>query len=357
MKALAVHAASAASVAGPVVRPAPSAIRVRGLCARYGDHVAVDALDLEVAAGACVGLLGPNGAGKTTTLEILEGLRRPAAGLVELCGTTWEADEAALRRRTGAVLQETRFQDRLTVAETVRLFRSFYPSGLSVGDALQLVDLAGEARRRVGALSGGQRQRLAIATAVVGDPEILFLDEPTVGLDPISRKRLWGLIGELRRRGATIVLSTHYLAEAEALCDRVFILDRGRLVAEGAPRELGGSSGPVTVAVRASRPLARAALERLPAVRRVLAAGASCSLELDSLHAFLPALLALVERSGATLLDLTTERASLEDVFVRLTDGGGLLRAPGPDRGVGQAREARSGVAPATRARKARGKQ
>jgi len=320
--ALAIHAASATSVAGPVVRAVPLAIRVRSLSARHGDQVAVDRLDMEVAAGACVGLLGPNGAGKTTTLEILEGLRRPTSGLVELLGTTWQLDPAGLRRRTGAVLQETRFQDRLTVAETVRLFRSFYPSGPAVDDLLRLVDLAGDAGRRVGALSGGQRQRLAIATAVVGDPEILFLDEPTVGLDPISRKRLWGLIGELRRRGATIVLSTHYLAEAEALCDRVLILDRGRLVAEGAPRELGRAGGPVTIELRVSRPLARAALERMPAVRRVLADGAECSLELESLHAFLPALLALIERSGAILLDISTEHASLEDVFVRLTDGG-----------------------------------
>jgi ABC-2 type transport system ATP-binding protein len=210
------------------------------------------------------------------------------------------------------------------VAETVRLFRSFYRSGLAVEDALCLVDLAGEAGRRVGALSGGQRQRLAIATAVVGGPELLFLDEPTVGLDPISRKRLWSLIGELKQRGTTIVLSTHYLAEAEALCDRVAILDRGRLVGEGAPRDLTRpAAGPVRVAIRASRPLGRAALERLPAVRRVITAGAESELELDSLHAFLPALLALLDRTGATLLDCSTTRATLEDVFVRLTDGGG----------------------------------
>ena len=302
---------------------APAAIRLRALRACYGEHVAVEGLDLEVAAGTCVGLLGPNGAGKTTTLEILEGLREPSGGSVEILGTTWQADPAGLRRRTGAVLQETRFQDRLTVAETVRLFRSFYPAGLAVDDALELVDLEGEADRRVGALSGGQRQRLAIATAVVGEPDVLFLDEPTVGLDPVSRRRLWALIGELRARGTTIVLSTHYLAEAEAVCDRVAILDRGRLVAAGAPRDLGRpAAGPVRLAIRASRPLARGALERLPAVRRVLAAGADCELELDSLHAFLPALLALLERVGATLLECSTARASLEEVFVRLTTDG-----------------------------------
>jgi ABC-2 type transport system ATP-binding protein len=322
MTALAVRAASASSVAGPVLRPAPAAIRIRALRAVYGDHVAVESLDLEVAAGSCVGLLGPNGAGKTTTLEILEGLRSPAAGEVEILGTTWRADPAGLRRRTGAVLQDTRFQDRLTVAETVRMFRSFYPAGLAVDEALELVDLAGDARRRVGALSGGQRQRLAIATAVVGAPEVLFLDEPTVGLDPISRMRLWSLVGELRRRGTTIVVSTHYLAEAEALCDRVAILDRGRLVAEGAPRDLARpAAGPVRVSVRTSRPLSRSALERLPAVRRVVVAGADSDLELDSLHAFLPALLALLDRIGATLLDCSTTRATLEDVFVRLTGG------------------------------------
>ena len=312
----------AVATAGPAA--APAAIRLRGMRASYGDHIAIEHLDLEVEAGSCVGLLGPNGAGKTTTLEILEGLKRPAAGTVEILGTTWEADPAGLRRRTGAVLQDTRFQDRLTVAETVRLFRSFYPAGLAVDEALDLVDLAGDARRRVGALSGGQRQRLAIATAVVGGPELLFLDEPTVGLDPISRKRLWALIGELRQRGTTIVLSTHYLAEAEALCDRVAILDRGRLVAEGTPRDLARpAAGPLRVTVRASRPLAEAALLRLPAVRRVQADGADCELELDSLHAFLPALIALCDRVGARLLDVSTARTSLEDVFVRLTDGEG----------------------------------
>ena len=313
---------SAAAAAGPMAGDPPAAFRLCGMRAVYGVHVAVEHLDLEVEVGACLGLLGPNGAGKTTTLEILEGLRRPAAGTVEILGTTWQADPAGLRRKTGAVLQDTRFQDRLTVAETVRLFRSFYPAGLAVDEALDLVDLAGEAHRRVGALSGGQRQRLAIATAVVGAPELLFLDEPTVGLDPISRKRLWALIGELRRRGATIVLSTHYLAEAEALCDRVAILDRGRLVAEGAPRDLvPPAAGPVRVTVRASRPLAGAALARLPAVRRVHAAGAECELEVDSLHAFLPALVALCDRVGATLLDCSTARASLEDVFDRLAEG------------------------------------
>ena len=315
----------AVATAGTEARTAPAAIRLSGMRATYGAEVAVEHLDLEVEAGSCVGLLGPNGAGKTTTLEILEGLQRPAAGAVEILGTTWEADPVGLRRRTGAVLQDTRFQDRLTVAETVRLFRSFYPTGLAVDEALDLVDLAGEARRRVCVLSGGQRQRLAIATAVVGAPELLFLDEPTVGLDPISRKRLWALIGELRRRGATIVLSTHYLAEAEALCDRVAILDRGRLVAEGTPRDLARpAAGPVRVTLRASRPLAEAALARLPAVRRVRSAGADCELEHDSLHAFLPAVVALCDRVGATLLDCSTARTSLEDVFVRLTDGEAL---------------------------------
>ena len=218
------------------------AIRVEGLSKRYpgrdGPVDAVNGLDLEVRAGECFGLLGPNGAGKTTTVEILEGLTPPTSGEVEVLGLRWRDDESRLRERIGVTLQETRFPERQTVCELVRLFRSFYREGLEPDEALRRVGLEGKAHAFVETLSGGQRQRLAVAIALVGDPELLFLDEPTTGLDPQSRRQLWDVIRDLRGRGRTIVLTTHYMDEAERLCDRVAIIDHGKVIALGSPAEL-----------------------------------------------------------------------------------------------------------------------
>jgi ABC-2 type transport system ATP-binding protein len=223
------------------------ALRCIDLHKRYGDVVAVDGLSLDVRRGECFGLLGPNGAGKTTTIEILEGLLAPDAGDAEVLGLRWATDAAQLRQRLGIQLQETQLAEKLTVRETVRLFRSFYDRGHGVDEVMRLVGLESKARSWVNKLSGGQKQRLAIACALVGEPDLLFLDEPTTGLDPQSRRQLWDLLLEFRRQGRTILLTTHYMDEAEVLCDRVAIVDRGRVIAQGTPRDLIASLGEARV--------------------------------------------------------------------------------------------------------------
>src|ERR1044071_1706582 len=217
------------------------ALFVRQLRKHYGDVRAVDGLDLSGAPGECCGLLGPNGAGKTTTIEICEGLLAADSGDVELLGLRWDRDEKELRQRLGIQLQETELAAKLTVEETVRLFRSFYSRGRSVDDVIRLVQLDEKRTARIGKLSGGQRQRVALACAIVGDPDLLFLDEPTTGLDPQSRRQLWDLITEFKSLGRTILLTTHYMDEAQILCDRVAVVDHGKVMQLGTPRDLIGS--------------------------------------------------------------------------------------------------------------------
>jgi ABC-2 type transport system ATP-binding protein len=212
-----------------------AAIEIKGLVKRYGKLVAVDGIDLTVEAGECFGLLGPNGAGKTTAVEVMEGLRPPDAGTVRILGRGWGRRDHLLRQRLGIALQETQFVDRLTVLETVRLFRSFYVEGRSPEDILAAVGLTEKGGTWVVKLSGGQRQRLALACALVGSPELLFLDEPTTGLDPTSRRGIWDLVEAFRAAGGTVLLTTHYMEEAERLCQRVAIMDQGRILTEGAP--------------------------------------------------------------------------------------------------------------------------
>src|SRR4051812_45447698 len=226
----------------PPATSAP-ALLVQDLRKRYGDVKAVDGLDLSVASGECFGLLGPNGAGKTTTIEICEGLLAPDSGEVSVLGMTWDRNERELRQRLGVQLQETQLSEKLTVVETLRLFRSFYRAGSDVDQVIARVQLEEKRNARVGKLSGGQKQRLALACSIVGDPDLLFLDEPTTGLDPQSRRQLWDLIGEFRATGRTTVLTTHYMDEAEILCDRVAIVDHGKVIALGSPRQLIGSLG------------------------------------------------------------------------------------------------------------------
>src|SRR5712691_5116326 len=220
-----------------------SALRVHHLRKAYKDVVAVDGLNLEVQAGECFGLLGPNGAGKTTTVEICEGLTAPDSGDVEVLGQRWSSNAAQLRQRLGIQLQDTQLSEKLTVFETVRLFRSFFRQGAEASEVISRVQLEEKHKSRVGDLSGGQKQRLALACALVGDPDFLFLDEPTTGLDPQARRQLWELIEEFKRSGRTILLTTHYMDEAERLCDRVAIIDHGKEIALGTPRELIASIG------------------------------------------------------------------------------------------------------------------
>jgi ABC-2 type transport system ATP-binding protein len=217
------------------------ALQVRQLRKAFKDVVAVDGLDLDVHPGECFGLLGPNGAGKTTTIEICEGLTEPDSGEVRVLGRTWKDDEVWLRQRLGIQLQDTQLTDKLSVTETLALFRSFFHQGPSVDEAIALVQLGEKKRARVGTLSGGQKQRLAIACALVGAPDLLFLDEPTTGLDPQARRQLWGLITDLKASGRTILLTTHYMDEAEQLCNRVAIMDHGKVIALGSPDELMAS--------------------------------------------------------------------------------------------------------------------
>lgn len=297
-----------------------TAVRCRGLVKRYADVVAVNGLDLEIRRGECFGLLGPNGAGKTTTIEILEGLTQADQGEVEILGTTWEKDAPELRERMGISLQETQLTEKLTVAETVRLFRSFYKEGRDPDEVLSQLSLDEKKTARVGKLSGGQKQRLAVACALVGDPDVLFLDEPTTGLDPQSRLQLWQQVMDFRAGGGTVLLTTHYMDEAERLCDRVAIVDHGKVIALGTPAELIASLHAANVIEFASEPeIPEEVLRELPGVTEPHRRGPNWSLPVESLAVSVPALLALVERQGARLVNLGTHRATLEDLFVALT--------------------------------------
>jgi ABC-2 type transport system ATP-binding protein len=307
------------------------AVSVHGLRKRYADVVAVDGLDLEIGTGECFGLLGPNGAGKTTTIEICEGLTSPDEGEVVILGRRWATDERALRERLGIQLQETQLAEKLTVAETVRLFRSFYARGRSVGDVIRLVQLDEKRDGRVGKLSGGQKQRLAIACSIVGDPDLLFLDEPTTGLDPQSRRQIWDLVEEFKATGRTILLTTHYMDEAERLCDRVAIVDHGKVIALGTPRDLIASLGAEHVVEfvlahadeNGGRELTASVLGALDGVRSARpadgAANGAWELRVGELHRTVPALLAELSRRQLQLAELRTHSATLEDVFVHLT--------------------------------------
>jgi ABC-2 type transport system ATP-binding protein len=302
----------------PSVDPA---IQVRGLVRRYADVIAVNGLDLEIRSGECFGLLGPNGAGKTTTMEILEGLNRPDEGDVRVLGQRWTGGaDRALRQRLGIQLQETKLQDKLTVLETIELFRSFYRQGPAPVEVMRRVGLEEKPHAWVVKLSGGQRQRLSLACALVNDPELLFLDEPTTGLDPQSRRQLWDLIEAFREHGGTTLLTTHYMDEAERLCDRVAIMDHGRVIALGTPAELISSLGAEhVVEFSIEGTLEFGGVERLPSVRQARREAAGVALIVGEPHIAVPALLAELARQGVELQRLTTHHATLEDVFVSMT--------------------------------------
>jgi ABC-2 type transport system ATP-binding protein len=296
------------------------AIKVRGLVHKYGDVIAVNGIDIDVAEGQCFGLLGPNGAGKTTTVEILEGLLTPTSGEVSILGHSWKGDANAIRQRLGIALQETTLADRLTVREIVRLFRSFHDRGADPDAVIATAGLTDKNDAWVMKLSGGQKQRLAIACALVGDPDLLFLDEPTTGLDPQARRDLWEVVGDVVRRGRTCLLTTHYMEEAERLCHRVATMDKGRIIAEGTPAELIGRLGGSQVLEFGSAPgMGADALNGLPGVREARHVLDRWRLTVDAAHEAVPALLERLKEHGNELTALSTHQASLDDVFVSLT--------------------------------------
>lgn len=300
----------------------PPALWISGLRKRYGEVVAVDGLDLSVARGECFGLLGPNGAGKTTTIEICEGLTAPDEGEVRVLGLTHRDHARELRGRIGISLQETQLAEKLTVEETVALFHSFYPRRRAVSGVIDAVQLGEKRRARVGQLSGGQRQRLALACALVGDPELFFLDEPTTGLDPQSRRQLWELIEGFKAEGRTVLLTTHYMDEAERLCDRVGIVDHGRIIALGTPAQLIGSLGSEHVLefrLDGGSLVEEADLAAIPGVSQVRRADDRYQLEVTRIHQTVPQILATLRDRQTALAELRTHSATLEDVFVHLT--------------------------------------
>jgi ABC-2 type transport system ATP-binding protein len=303
---------------------APPAIECRALTKTWPGKPPVEAvrgIDLTIEQGICFGVLGPNGAGKTTTIEICEGLQTATSGEALVLGRSWAMHGNEIREQIGVSLQETRLSEKLTVLETLTLFRSFYQSGADPAEVLARVSLTDKSHAKIRELSGGQKQRVAVATALVGNPRLLFLDEPTTGLDPQSRRELWKIIADFREAGGTILLTTHYMDEAERLCDRVAIFDKGRILAVDSPRNLIrdlGAEHVVAFTVSGTLPAdADAAFgSQLPGVISARMEADHRCLSVREPHLAIPALLTLIAEHGLTLTSLSTRQASLEDVFV-----------------------------------------
>jgi ABC-2 type transport system ATP-binding protein len=300
--------------------PTP-AIRCRSLVKRYGKNTAVAGVDLTVETGECLGLLGPNGAGKTTTVEMIEGLQRPDEGSIELFGLAWgQGRDREIKERFGVQLQDTQLADKLTVAEVLALFRSFYPKGRSVDELIDVLALRDERDKQYFKLSGGQKQRVAVGSALVGDPELLFLDEPTTGLDPRARRSLWGIVEKYREQGRTVLITTHYMEEAAALCDRIAVMDQGKIIATGTPRSLVDGLGMVQfVEFEVLKPLDEVALGALPSVASLVSRGQHYRLRIERSLAALSAVLDELARQGVQPVGLSTHQATLDDVFLHLT--------------------------------------
>ncbi|MSR19768.1 MAG: ABC transporter ATP-binding protein [Gemmatimonadetes bacterium] len=302
----------------------PPAVRATGLVKRFGALTAVDGLDLVLERGTCLALLGPNGAGKTTTIEMLEGLQRPDAGEIEILGRAWASDPDGIRERIGVQLQETRLTEKVTVHETLRLFRSFYREGRDLAEVLEVVGLTDKRNARVETLSGGQHQRLSLACALVSRPELLFLDEPTTGLDPQARRRVWEIVEGFKNAGGTVLLTTHYMEEAERLADDVVIVDAGKIIAHGSPAAVIGSLQAESIVEIHPKDgsgdrLLDAALLALPGVGEVRREGSSLTLVVTDTQASVGALLGHLTTVGVELESLRTHSPTLEDVFVALT--------------------------------------
>lgn len=289
---------------------------------------AVCGLSLEVLRGECFGLLGPNGAGKTTTIEIMEGLLAPSSGEVRILGLSWGANDNEIRQRIGISLQETKLAEKVTVKETLTLFRSFYRKGRDPNEVMNLVALEEKKDTFVEKLSGGQRQRLAVATSLVGDPDLLFLDEPTTGLDPASRRQIWDIIQKFQGSGGTVLLTTHYMDEAQRLCTRVGIVNQGKMIALGGPDELIHAYGGQHIVdfslepqFADSVPLEKLTeqLSAITSVKAIHVVDSHFVLSVSELHVVLPMIFDSINHSGFRLTNLFTREPSLEDVFVRLT--------------------------------------
>jgi ABC-2 type transport system ATP-binding protein len=300
------------------------ALRLIGLQKRYEDVVAVDGIDLEIERGECFGLLGPNGAGKTTTVEMCEGLTAPDGGSIELFGMRWGAGgDDALRQRIGVQLQETQLADKLTVFETLRLFRSFYPKGRDIEQVIRELELGEKRNTHVVKLSGGQRQRLALGCALVSSPELLFLDEPTTGLDPQARHKIWQIVQDFQQNGGTICLTTHYMEEAATLCTRVAIMDHGKVIALGRPSDLvEGLGADEILEATVARDLDEAKLKDCVGVKSIRKTDHTYQLSIEHVGRALPALVAELERQDVALESLAMHKATLEDVFIQLTGRG-----------------------------------
>jgi ABC-2 type transport system ATP-binding protein len=295
-------------------------IRVEGLRKTYGDTRAVDGVSFEVRPGSIFGLLGPNGAGKTTTVEVLEGLRQPDAGEVRVLGIDPVRDAADLRARIGVSLQTAALYPKLTVEELLALFRGFYPSGRTPAELIELMDLGEKRSTRTQNLSGGQRQRLSVALALVNDPELVFLDEPTTGMDPAARRALWDVIVGLKAAGHTILLTTHYLEEAEVLCDRVAIMDHGKILEEGTVEELVSRRfRERAVRFDAIEGIGDDQLKALPGVTTVKREEGEVLVYTGDVAATIGGILAAAETLGVEPSNLGIRRATLEDVFLDLT--------------------------------------
>jgi ABC-2 type transport system ATP-binding protein len=297
------------------------AIRCQALVKRYGDKVAVAGIELTVQVGECFGLLGPNGAGKTTTVEMLEGLNQPDSGTVELLGIAWrQGRDQELQERLGVQLQETQLADKLTVEEVLRLFRSFYRRGRTVDELIQELDLGAERKLQYFKLSGGQKQRVALGTALAGDPELLFLDEPTTGLDPRARQTLWSIVKRFQSSGRSVLITTHYMEEAAALCDRIAVMDHGKIIALGTPRSLVDGLGLVQfVEFETKQAIDEGAMSAIKAVEAVDRRGDGYRLRIDRSLSALSAVLAELERQQVVPIGLSTHQATLDDVFLHLT--------------------------------------